>query len=159
MSGGTIALLGSVGDAMKNIANIPTDVIRAIRSPPESQSIDQTLEDTSTIPTGKPRDKASKAAIATSKNVGRVLETSLTAPMAFTLGMSQGFRNVPRLYGEKSRPVDNVTGWQSGLKTAGKVLVSFCIFLLLQRCHYAVASLLTSALPRENANHQKDIDD
>ena len=83
--------------------------------------MDPALEGNNSMPIDKHRDKASKVALATTKNMGRILETSLTAPMAFTLGMSQGFRNVPMLYGEKIMPVEDVTGWQSGLKTAGKV--------------------------------------
>lgn len=121
MSGGTIALLGSVGGAIRNVANIPTNVVRTMKSQPKYQSIDSALEGSKSMSINKHTDKASKAALAITKNMGRTLETSLTAPMAFTLGMSQGFRNVSMLYGDRSTPVENVTGWQSGLKTAGNV--------------------------------------
>lgn len=60
-------------------------------------------------------------ALLTFKSCGRVLETTLTAPMHFTLGMTQGFRNAPTHYGDTTvRPATDVTGWQSGIKTAGK---------------------------------------
>lgn len=41
--------------------------------------------------------------------------------MAFTLGMTKGFRNAPTLYGDTTtRPATKVTGWQSGIRAAGK---------------------------------------
>ena len=47
--------------------------------------------------------------------------------MDFTLGISQGFRNAPMLYGDEIRPETRVTGFHSGLKAAGKEF-SFGIF-------------------------------
>lgn len=42
--------------------------------------------------------------------------------MDFALGLAQGFHNAPRLYGDNVREVSKVTGFQSGLKAAGKEL-------------------------------------
>lgn len=42
--------------------------------------------------------------------------------MDFTLGLAQGFHNAPKLYGDEVRPTGKVTGFQSGLKAAGKGL-------------------------------------
>lgn len=46
----------------------------------------------------------------------------LLAPMDFTLSLAQGFHNAPKLYGDEVRPTQRVTGFQSGLKAAGKGL-------------------------------------
>ena len=60
-------------------------------------------------------------ALTTFKGFGRILGTTCAAPLAFTLAMTQGFRNAPTLYGDTTvRPATDVTGWQSGIKTAGK---------------------------------------
>ena len=42
--------------------------------------------------------------------------------MDFTLSLAKGFHNAPKLYGDSSvRPHDRITGFQSGLRAAGKV--------------------------------------
>jgi hypothetical protein len=39
-----------------------------------------------------------------------------------TASLAQGLHNVPKLYGDKTvRTPEKITGWQSGLKAAGKV--------------------------------------
>lgn len=51
-------------------------------------------------------------ALLTFKSCARVLEMTLVAPLHFTLGLTQGFRNAPTLYGDMTvRPVTEVTGW------------------------------------------------
>ena len=53
---------------------------------------------------------------------GRLVNIGLKSPMNFALGISKGFHNAPKLYGDKTvREVDKVTGFHSGLKAAGKV--------------------------------------
>lgn len=43
--------------------------------------------------------------------------------MDFTLGLTKGFRSAPKLDGDDTvHQSDKITGVQSGLKTAGKVL-------------------------------------
>jgi hypothetical protein len=56
----------------------------------------------------------------TSKGIGRIIGASVRSPMDFTMAITKGFHNVPRLYGEEPRTVDRVTDFQSGLRTAGK---------------------------------------
>ena len=65
---------------------------------------------------------SSKSLILTTvQGLGRIVETTCAAPLAFTLGMTQGFRNALALYGDTTvRPATDVTGWQSGNKTTGK---------------------------------------
>ncbi|MCJ1314633.1 hypothetical protein MMC25_008315 [Agyrium rufum] len=61
-------------------------------------------------------------AIDTSKGIGRIVGVGLKSPMDFTLNIARGFHNAPKLYGDTTlRPVERVTGIQSGLKAAGKV--------------------------------------
>lgn len=98
-------------DVQKDIRNAP-----AIEHPNQQPEI---LLDPSQIHTSPSPSKG--LALLTFKSCGRVLETTLAAPLHFTLGMTQGFRNAPTLYGDTTvRPATDVTGWQSGIKTAGK---------------------------------------
>lgn len=63
-----------------------------------------------------------ETAVGTSKGIGRIVGAGLKSPMDFTLSIARGFHNAPRLYGDESvRHPDKVTGFQSGLRTAGKV--------------------------------------
>ncbi|KAI5844370.1 hypothetical protein DFP73DRAFT_513109 [Morchella snyderi] len=62
------------------------------------------------------------AALGAGKGVSRIVEAGLKSPMDFSLGLAQGFHNAPKLYGDNVRDVEKVTGFQSGLKAAGKGL-------------------------------------
>ena len=71
-------------------------------------------------------DRASQisleAALGAGKSVKQIVGAGLKSPMDFTLSLAQGFHNAPKLYGDQSvRQADKVTGFQSGLKAAGKV--------------------------------------
>lgn len=62
------------------------------------------------------------AAVEAGQSVGRIVEAGLKSPLDFTLALARGFHNAPKLYGDKTvRTLDGVTGFQSGLKAAGKV--------------------------------------
>lgn len=56
----------------------------------------------------------------TGKGISKIIGAGLKSPMDFTMAITKGFHNVPRLYGEEPRHIPRVTGFQSGLKTAGK---------------------------------------
>ena len=65
---------------------------------------------------------ARHAAIEAGQGVGRIVEAGLKSPMDFTLAIAKGFHNAPKLYGDKTvRHSERVTGFQSGLRAAGKV--------------------------------------
>ncbi|KAA8893309.1 hypothetical protein FN846DRAFT_546447 [Sphaerosporella brunnea] len=82
------------------------------------------MADTPNTPKGKGRGGGFdfEAAMGGSKAVSKIVGASIRSPMDFTLGIAQGFRNAPSLYGDEVRPESRVTGFQSGLKTAGKEL-------------------------------------
>ena len=63
------------------------------------------------------------AAVGAGKGIGRIVEVGLKSPMDFTLSLARGFHNAPKLYGDESvRQAERITGIQSGLKAAGKVI-------------------------------------
>jgi len=64
------------------------------------------------------------AALGAGKGVSRIVGAGLKSPMDFTLSLAKGFHNAPKLYGDESvRQADRVTGFQSGLRAAGKVCI------------------------------------
>ncbi len=67
-----------------------------------------------------------EAALGAGKGVGKIVGAGLKSPMDFTMGLAQGFHNAPKLYGDDTvRQADKITGFQSGLKAAGKVSTIF----------------------------------
>lgn len=62
-----------------------------------------------------------QVAIGTSKGFGRIVGAGVKAPMTFTHGLTRGFHNAPKLYGEEVREYENVTDLKSGLLVSGKV--------------------------------------
>jgi hypothetical protein len=74
---------------------------------------------------------ATDFALDSNKGVSRIIGTGLRAPMDFTMNLSRGFGNVPKLYGDDTvRPVEKVDGVVSGLEAAGKVR-RLCLSLLV----------------------------
>lgn len=65
---------------------------------------------------------AKEIAIAGGKGLGRIVGAGLKAPMTFTHGMTRGFHNMPKLYGEEVRQYENVTDMRSGMSVATKSL-------------------------------------
>lgn len=60
-------------------------------------------------------------AFGTGKGVSKIVGAGLKSPMDLLMGVSKGFHNLPKLYGEEVRQTGRVTGIKSGLQTAGKV--------------------------------------
>ena len=57
------------------------------------------------------------------RNAAHVAEAVLKIPMDLSSSIAQGFHNAPRLYGDHTvRASENITGFQSGIKAAGKDL-------------------------------------
>ncbi|KAK2751038.1 hypothetical protein FQN57_000113 [Myotisia sp. PD_48] len=80
------------------------------------------LKDPGTVVSHPPKIDM-QTAIGTGIAASRLVNIGLAAPMYFTLGISKGFHNAPKLYGDKTvREVEKVTGFHSGLKAAGKEL-------------------------------------
>lgn len=68
----------------------------------------------------------SDAALGAGKSLGRIASISLKTPVEFTMGLTNGFHNAPKLYGDSTvRPAQRVTGFNSGLTAATKVTISF----------------------------------
>jgi hypothetical protein len=63
---------------------------------------------------------AKQVAIGTGKGLGRIIGAGLKAPMTFTHGISRGFHNAPKLYGEQVREYENITDLRSGLSVSAK---------------------------------------
>jgi hypothetical protein len=60
-------------------------------------------------------------ALDSGKGVSRIVGAGLKAPMEYTLGLSRGFHNAPKLYGDEIRKEETVTGLGSGLVAGAKV--------------------------------------
>lgn len=64
---------------------------------------------------------AAQVAIGTGKGMGRIVTASLKSPMHIMNGITRGFHNLPKSYGENVREYENVTGMRSGFVVSAKV--------------------------------------
>ena len=64
---------------------------------------------------------AGQVAKGTGKGLGKIVGAGFKAPMTFTHGLTRGFHNVPKLYGEDVREYENVVDIKSGLTVSAKV--------------------------------------
>jgi hypothetical protein len=72
------------------------------------------------------RRMAARVAIGTGKGLGRVVTANLKLPMLVMHGLTRGFHNLPRSYGDEVRQYENVTGLRSGLLVSAQVSTSLC---------------------------------
>ncbi|KAF2010342.1 hypothetical protein BU24DRAFT_427470 [Aaosphaeria arxii CBS 175.79] len=63
---------------------------------------------------------AKEVAISTGKGFGRIVGAGLKAPMTFTHGITRGFHNLPKLYGDEVRETENITDLRSGIEVSAK---------------------------------------
>jgi hypothetical protein len=64
----------------------------------------------------------SDIAVSAGKGLGRIVTASLKSPMLVLHGVTRGFHNLPKLYGEEVREYENVTDLKSGLLVSAKSL-------------------------------------
>ncbi|KAI4687271.1 hypothetical protein J4E81_008119 [Alternaria sp. BMP 2799] len=83
---------------------------------------DGTANPSSPLDTKDSPHVARQVALGTAKGFGRIITTSLKSPAIVMHGITRGFHNLPKAYGEEVRQYENVTGLRSGL------LVSFKSF-------------------------------
>ena len=66
-------------------------------------------------------DSMMDTGVGTAKGVGKIVGAGFTSPMDFTMGLTKGFHNAPKLYGDDTvRKHAVVTDFRSGVKAAGK---------------------------------------
>ncbi|KAI4927164.1 uncharacterized protein J4E92_006329 [Alternaria infectoria] len=83
---------------------------------------DRTANPSPPLDTNDSPHVARQVALGTAKGFGRIITTSLKSPAIVMHGITRGFHNLPKAYGEEVRQYENVTGLRSGL------LVSFKSF-------------------------------
>ena len=65
---------------------------------------------------------AGRAGLASARSIDRLAVKTFKGGMVdVPLALAEGFRNVPRLWGQTISEQDEVTGWKSGATVAGKV--------------------------------------
>ena len=137
ISGVLAELLGTSGNLMMGVADLPAGTAKALRfkSSGDAKNADssasaemitttssKTLAHHSSALGAQAGQASVDIALGATKGIGKIAGEGLKSPMTFTLGLAKGFRNAPKLYGDDTvREADKITGVRSGLKTAGKV--------------------------------------
>lgn len=94
------------------------------------------------------RGMNAESAMSTGKGIGRIVGAGFKSPMDFSLNVAKGFHNVPKLYGTEVRQVDKVTDFQSGMKVAAKVCISWSVL------HF-ICLTLAGIWPRSLRRHRR----
>lgn len=69
----------------------------------------------------KEHDMLRQSAAHSSKGFGRLVKTAVLAPMEISVGITKGFHNLPKAWGDDTvRPHEPVTGLKSGFQAVGK---------------------------------------
>ncbi|KAF2027095.1 hypothetical protein EK21DRAFT_102830 [Setomelanomma holmii] len=63
---------------------------------------------------------AARVVVESGKGLGRILTASLKTPVLTMNGMTRGFHNLPKAWGEEVREYENVTGFRSGCVVSAK---------------------------------------
>ncbi|TID26462.1 Glutathione reductase [Venturia nashicola] len=121
---------GSMAEALRNLpeGSRPRSLSRGRSgSSPHRRSGSITMKkpshtNTWTEGTHSPGPDLLDTAYGTGKGISKISGSILKSPMDVLLGISKGFHNMPRLYGEEVRQTDRVTGIKSGFRVAGKEL-------------------------------------
>lgn len=70
---------------------------------------------------GKDRDMLRQTGVHTSKGLGRIVTSAAKIPMDISVGLTQGFHNFPKLWGDDTvRPQEKVNDFKSGVMAVGK---------------------------------------
>lgn len=105
ISGIVAATHSTIGGVVMGIVDYPIEITKMMKS---DREVTKTL--------------ATDFALDSGKGISRIIGTGLRAPMDFTMNISRGFGNVPRLYGDDTvRRNEKVTGIDSGIGAGVKV--------------------------------------
>lgn len=70
---------------------------------------------------GKDRDMLRQTGVHTSKGLGRIVKSSAKIPMDISVGLTKGFHNFPKLWGDDTvRPQEKISDFKSGVMAVGK---------------------------------------
>ncbi|KAI4253660.1 MAG: hypothetical protein L6R42_007492, partial [Xanthoria sp. 1 TBL-2021] len=140
ITGATSAIMGTMGSMMMGFADLPVEFLRALHIKPSEKPSTETRSEAAAHCTKKeslgpsdvedlhispPSSQTSIENDSTTNSVRKSPSSSThhgTSPHpSLSQRSTRGFHNAPRLYGDESvRHPDKVTGFQSGLRTAGK---------------------------------------
>jgi len=127
LSGVLLGVYDSVGEIMLGLVSGPVELGRQAtpmlnrfelrqRDNPDGNTQPVLVEDVKGAP-----HAAGKVVIETGKGLARIGTAGLKSPMLMSHGLTRGFHNMPKLYGEEVREFENVTGFRSGMKVSAQV--------------------------------------
>jgi hypothetical protein len=130
VSGVVVGTYDAVADILRSLASGPAEAGRYVAEKHTKQGaedcdrIDPPTEDLQHRASGPTLDHKSNTvkhfALGTGIGTGRIVGASLKAPMSITHGMTRGFHNLPKVYGDNVREYA-VTDLKSGLEVSAKV--------------------------------------
>ncbi|RMZ71831.1 UDP-glucosesterol transferase [Pyrenophora seminiperda CCB06] len=131
VSGVLLGCYDTVGGILSGLAAGPVELGRQATATTRRDSTVKVDDASSSTGDGEAKSKgggggggvahaSGQVAIGTAKGLGKVVTTSLKSPMLIMHGLTRGFHNLPRTYGEEVRQYETVTGLRSGLLVSAK---------------------------------------
>ncbi|KAF2821019.1 hypothetical protein CC86DRAFT_303644 [Ophiobolus disseminans] len=126
VSGILLGVHDSVGEIMLGLVAGPVELGRQAtpmltrfesrqRSNPDGNTQPITTSDVKNAP-----QAAGKVALEAGKGMGRIVTASLKTPVLTLHGLTRGFHNMPKAWGEEVREYQNITGFRSGMTVSAK---------------------------------------
>jgi hypothetical protein len=119
LSGALLSTYDVFGDLMLGLVAGPMELAKQTNSTLNGSSVGDTHPATLYDIRGASH-AAGQVALSTAIGVGRIVTITLKSPAVILHGITRGFHNLPKAYGEEVRQYKNVTGLRSGLSISGK---------------------------------------
>ncbi|KAH8593081.1 putative glucosyl/glucuronosyl transferase [Bisporella sp. PMI_857] len=98
-----------------------SDALRGQLSPKQDDASRSRFRSRNESGSGKDPDILRPTGVHTSKGAGRFIRTFVQIPMEISVGLTKGFHNLPKLWGDDTvRPQEQISDFKSGAIAAGK---------------------------------------
>ena len=112
----------AVSKELQTSSNMQESLVRAQTLPnfPSSPSRTSSIGSSSTS-AHKDHDMMRPTGLHTSRGFGRIVKAGIQSPMELSVGITKGFHNAPKLWGDDTvRPQEKVSDFKSGMKAVGR---------------------------------------
>ncbi|GAM35041.1 hypothetical protein TCE0_015r03036 [Talaromyces pinophilus] len=121
----SLSRAGSIPSLSSSTSNIGSshisDALDGQLDPKQDNSGRRRVRSRNESDSGKDRDMLRQTGVHTSKGLGRIVTSAAKIPMEISVGLTRGFHNFPKLWGDDTvRPQEKVSDFKSGVMAVGK---------------------------------------
>jgi UDP:flavonoid glycosyltransferase YjiC (YdhE family) len=119
---GSLPSLSGLSSTSSNIgSSFMSDVLDGQLNPKQDDAGRRRVRSRNESGSGKDPDMLRQTGVHTSKGLGRIAKSAVKIPMEISVGLTKGFHNFPKLWGDDTvRPQEKVSDFKSGVMAVGK---------------------------------------